>query len=772
MKKHLLLFAMLLLISAGAKAQINVEPDSLSFTYNVGQGPSIVQPITISAEEWTGDSLIIKLYSTSQPSDFAFEISNNQNDSFVDSLSIRLTEGNVDTTVFVRMKEGLEVGVYDDTIRIESSDTSFFNVVCHGLVSTKVSTPAITLLNSPQSQPEGPVGISIGCETEDVTIYYTIGESPTDPTPQDTKYEGPFLITESTTIKAIAYKEGEDVNVWEPSEVASSEYTIFYFIEVTIEPEESGTVNNQGPLSVAVNYNDPYTLKARPYEGYLFEKWEDGEYEHHADEYTIEQVQCHHDIKAHFKHKPYIVIATPEPSQGGNVEVDGPYETGGDAVLTAQPNLGWHFSHWQDEERQNPRTINNINENMSFIAYFDEDEYNFDLTSNNPDWGHVVFVDNNGPFHYNDNVKIKAIETDSTEFIRWNDGINTNPRQVTITRDTMFTAIFSQKIMRINVVADPPEGGVVSGGGDYIFNHHCIIRAQANVNEGYSFINWTENGEIVSREPEYSFNVSWIDSNRTFVAHFAKIPVVDTIETPETICDNEPLTLVTPEYGNATIGKWQLSPDTTFVNALTYQGEKLGQRYNGWYLRYTVYNDLDSVSSNVITITVQSFIDENEIDEVYAKGPDDCKYMLIYPSSRDGFHYQWYRDDNLIQGATGQYFYKQGGLDNGDYKVYISYNDDVICGAFSPVIEVNNTNTNPSRLFVYPNPSPSGSHLVIENDDEGESHLSIYALDGKLLHSQTVTGVQATVDISLPQGIYVARLTNGHDIKVEKIVIQ
>ena len=67
----------------------------------------------------------------------------------------------------------------------------------------------------------------------------------------------------------------------------------------------------------------------------------------------------------------------------------------------------------------------------------------------------------------------------------------------------------------INATANPEEGGTVSGGGMYQDSTICTLVATAN--EGYVFTNWTENGDVVSTEAEYSFTVN---SNRNLVANF------------------------------------------------------------------------------------------------------------------------------------------------------------------------------------------------------------------------------------------------------------
>ena len=67
----------------------------------------------------------------------------------------------------------------------------------------------------------------------------------------------------------------------------------------------------------------------------------------------------------------------------------------------------------------------------------------------------------------------------------------------------------------VTVLANPEEGGMVTGGGMCEANQICIVTATAS--EGYIFYNWTQNGRIVSTNNDYSFYVS---DDVTLVAHF------------------------------------------------------------------------------------------------------------------------------------------------------------------------------------------------------------------------------------------------------------
>ena len=59
------------------------------------------------------------------------------------------------------------------------------------------------------------------------------------------------------------------------------------------------------------------------------------------------------------------------------------------------------------------------------------------------------------------------------------------------------------------------EYGTIEGGGHFISGDTCTVKATAS--EGYEFVNWTENGAVVSTTEEYTFIVG---TNRNLVANF------------------------------------------------------------------------------------------------------------------------------------------------------------------------------------------------------------------------------------------------------------
>jgi len=74
-----------------------------------------------------------------------------------------------------------------------------------------------------------------------------------------------------------------------------------------------------------------------------------------------------------------------------------------------------------------------------------------------------------------------------------------------VTSDHTIHANFRGIQYIVTVSAAPPEGGTVSGGGTYPAGTQVTV--SANPNPCYEFVNWTEDGTVVSTEPFYTFTV-------------------------------------------------------------------------------------------------------------------------------------------------------------------------------------------------------------------------------------------------------------------------
>jgi len=129
-------------------------------------------------------------------------------------------------------------------------------------------------------------------------------------------------------------------------------------------------------------------------------------------------------------------------------------------------------------------------------------------------------VTGNGVYEFGTSVTITATPHPYYEFLYWmeNDELFSANSEcnIVVTRDMHLVAIFGAvQLFEVAVSANPREGGNVTGGGTFTLGATATVTAEAYPN--FRFLNWTEEGNIVSTEPNYSFHVN---TTRNLVANF------------------------------------------------------------------------------------------------------------------------------------------------------------------------------------------------------------------------------------------------------------
>ena len=124
-------------------------------------------------------------------------------------------------------------------------------------------------------------------------------------------------------------------------------------------------------------------------------------------------------------------------------------------------------------------------------------------------------------YSYGDECTLTATAKLGYTFVKWTDQsgatVSTQPQYTfTVTQSATFVAHFQTQNYTISVVAQPSNGGTVSGGGTYAYGQSCTVYAVPA--SGYNFVNWTDDGDIVSTDVNYTITVA---GNKSLTAVFS-----------------------------------------------------------------------------------------------------------------------------------------------------------------------------------------------------------------------------------------------------------
>ena len=358
--------------------------------------------------------------------------------------------------------------------------------------------------------------------------------------------------------------ETELIPGWEVTITATPEET-YRFVNWTVGGKE---VSKENPYTIAINQNtqfkanfekDNYTLKvtageggvvkasqegivlngtkvtltATPNEGYSFVNWTvNGEEVSKENPYTV-TVTGDIEYVANFISYKVTVIAGEGGTATANKTQVAP---NGQVTLTATPNVGYIFVNWTVDDKEvstQPTYTATIIEDTEFKA-------NFIITHKVTavaDEGGTTKVSKSQVEH-GGQVMLTATPNEGYSFVNWTvNGVEVSRQSTytaTITSDTEFKANFITH--KVTVISG--EGGTATANKTQV-GHNGQVTLTATPNEGYSFVNWTVNGEEVSTSATYTVTVT---NDIEYVANFISYKV----------------TVLSGEGGTATANKTQV----------------------------------------------------------------------------------------------------------------------------------------------------------------------------------------------------------------------
>jgi len=302
-------------------------------------------------------------------------------------------------------------------------------------------------------------------------------------------------------------------------------------IKLTPNPSGGGTLEGGGSFYIGTQR----TVTAFPASDYTFEKWtENDSILSFNTDYTFTVMRsC--SLVAHFTPKNYIINLSAYLPEGGEVYGGGSFLYQETATVWAEANPNYVFVNWTEEGdtvSTNAEYSFPVTRSRNLVANFVLETYNIDLSAEPSEGGWVQGAGYNIP--WGTDTIVRAYPNTHYSFVNWTE--NEEPVSVdafygfVVKKSRNLVANFIPKNYNIEVYASPPEWGTVSGGGIFTYQENITVTAEAKT--GYMFVSWTEEGDTVSTNAEYSFQIL---CNRILTANFviAEYNIILDAEPPE-----------------------------------------------------------------------------------------------------------------------------------------------------------------------------------------------------------------------------------------------
>lgn len=291
-----------------------------------------------------------------------------------------------------------------------------------------------------------------------------------------------------------------------------------YTITTSSNPSIGGSTSGGGTFV----QGQSCTVHATPASGYNFVNWtENGNAVSTQANYTF-TVNGNRSLVANFSPVTYTVTTSSNPINGGTTTGGGTFNNGASCTVTATANPGYTFEKWTKNNAMVSTDASytfTVTSNCNLVAHFVAETYTVAVTCN-PEMG---TVSGGGMFTYGQTAAVSASAKPHYVFESWTENGNVVSTDAfytfNVTADHELVATFASTAVEINVIASPADGGTVTGAGTYAYGETVTLVAEANWDLMYYFFRWTENGNEVSADEEYTFTA---EASRNLVAEFVR----------------------------------------------------------------------------------------------------------------------------------------------------------------------------------------------------------------------------------------------------------
>ena len=447
----------------------------------------------------------------------------------------------------------------------------------------------------------------------------------------------------------------------------------------------------------------------------------------------------------------YNINVSANPNNGGQVAGGGSYEQGQQCTVSATANAGYTFVNWTENGTAVSTQANytfTVTGNRTLVANFQAQPQNYTVSvSANPTNGGTVT--GGGSYQQGQSCTVSAAANPGFTFTNWTENGNVVSTQAnytfTVNSNRTLVANFQTQTYTITTSANPNNGGTVTGGGTYQQGQSCTVHATANT--GYTFTNWTENGNVVSTNANYSFTVN---SNRTLVANFQ-------IQSFTINVNANPA-----EGGTITGGGTYNLGETCTVTATAAEGYNFVNWTQGFFSVSTEASYSFTVTSNMTltanfetqTFEVKVIIDPEEAGTASGEGTYNYgdEVVLTIVRNEDWAFQNWTENGEVVS-------------EEMTYTFVITSDRDLV----AHFMHTEGIGEQTANVSLYPNPTQGEVTL----EGEGLQSVRIVNAFGQTVYNAKVEGDQVRIDLSdMAKGVYVMHIGTENGNAVRQIVVE
>nr|MBC8499388.1 hypothetical protein [Candidatus Atribacteria bacterium] len=192
------------------------------------------------------------------------------------------------------------------------------------------------------------------------------------------------------------------------------------------------------------------------------------------------------------------------------------YDTGTKVNISASAASGYKFVNWTGATVVAPNSATTtilMDGDKTVTANFARITYTLTTAVNLAGSGSVTGA---GTYNSGETATVTATPTSGWKFTGWSGALTvaTNPANISMDANKSVTATFSAVDYTVALLVSPTGTGTTSGGGT-TYHVGDSVQIKALANSGYTFVNWTADGAVVSTDATHNFTMPAANVNYT-----------------------------------------------------------------------------------------------------------------------------------------------------------------------------------------------------------------------------------------------------------------